>query len=469
MSNRYHRKMAILHKIEATYGTDAAPAAADALIASNVTFTPMEGEEVSRDLMLPYLGNQGVILAGIYARIEFDIEVAGAGAAGDVPKFGSILRICGLSETIAASTSVTYAIVEDDVEAGSLYFVSDKVQHVMLGCQANLSVSFAPKGIPKFRVTAMGLLGTITDIGSMPAVSQTGWTDPITVSKAATAMTLHGWSATAESLSVDLGNKVEARFLIGEENMLISDRSATGTAVVVAKSLATVNWFEIARTRARGGLSLVHGTTAGNIVEVASPTEEAFIDNLTVTNANITGYIRSTNYAEDGDGHPTAGFKFDKASGDLKTAGIVMSRNLVLKTGSFVYSGDLVAGSSVDIPFVNTGVRIGANDVWATSKRTLMATVQIIPTNGVGDSNGSLSGAVAEVFNGFAWLGDPIWDASTKPLLEHTWSRDPSGSLVDPPWASGTTQRVLMNIRIFTSAIAMVGPITINWKLYEVT
>jgi Phage tail tube protein len=274
MSSRYHRKMAILHKIETIYGTDAGPAAADALIASNVTFTPMEGEEVSRDLMLPYLGNQGVKLAGIYARIEFDIEAAGAGAAGDIPKYGSVLRICGMSETISAATSVTYAIVEDDVEAGSLYFVSDKVQHVMLGCRGNVSVSFTPKGIPKFRFTVLGLLGTITDIGAMPAVSKTGWTDPLIVSKAATVMSLHGWTATAESLSIDLGNKVEPRFLIGEENMLIADRGVTGTAVVTAKSLATINWFDIAQSRARGALSLVHGVAAGNIVEVASPTVE---------------------------------------------------------------------------------------------------------------------------------------------------------------------------------------------------
>ena len=146
MAIRHMRKLAILHKLETAYGTDVTPLAADALIASNVTFQPLEGQEVSRDLMLPYLGNQGVVLAGLYARLEFDVEIAGAGEAGTVPKYGSILRICGLSETVTVDTDVTYAIVEDDVESGSLYFVSDKVQHVMLGCRSNVSLTFTPKG-----------------------------------------------------------------------------------------------------------------------------------------------------------------------------------------------------------------------------------------------------------------------------------------------------------------------------------
>jgi hypothetical protein len=240
----------------------------------NVTFTPLEADEVTRDLMLPYLGSQGVILAGIYARLEFDIEIAGSGTAGTAPAYGSILRAAGLAETVEEDVSVEYSIVETAVESGSIYFVSDKVQHVMLGCQANVSLTFTPKGIPRFRFTVLGLLGTITDIVAMPAVSMVGWETPLTVSKANTTMSLHGWASVAESLTVDLGNTLTPRFLIGEEEILISNRQSTGTAVVVAGSLATVNWFDRAIERTRGGLALTHGTQAGNIVEIAAPAVE---------------------------------------------------------------------------------------------------------------------------------------------------------------------------------------------------
>lgn len=274
MAVRRWPRLAMLHKIETTYGEDAEPAAANAIIGSNVTFTPMEGQEVSRDLLLPYMGHQGVVLAAIYARVEFDIEIAGAGVVGNAPKWGSIARVAGMSETLVAGTSATYQIVEDAVESGSLYFIHDKVQHVLLGGQANIAPSWSPSAIPKFRVTYMGLLGTITDVGAMPAVSQAGWVTPVPVSKANTQMDLHGWSAIAESLSLDLGNTLTPRFLIGDEKVMISDRSSTGTAVVEAKALSEIDWFAKAMSRERGALTITHGTAAGNIVEVSAPAVE---------------------------------------------------------------------------------------------------------------------------------------------------------------------------------------------------
>jgi len=274
MGVRKHNKLAMLHKLETAYGEDAAPTAAEALLAANVTITPIEGQEVSRDLLLPYMGNQGIVLAGIYARVEFDLEVAGSGTAGEPPKIGSILRVAGMSETITAGQDVAYEIVEDTVESGSLYFISDKVRHVLLGGQANIAPSFAPSSIPRFRVTYLGLLGTITDVAAMPAVTNAGWTTPDTVSKANTTMSLHGWPSVAESLSVDLGNTLTPRFLIGDEKILISNRSSTGTAVVEARSLAEVDWFDRALKRTRGALTLTHGKTAGNIVELTAPAVE---------------------------------------------------------------------------------------------------------------------------------------------------------------------------------------------------
>lgn len=274
MAVRRWRKLAILNKVEAAYGTDSVPAAVNALVGKNVTFTPMDGEEVGRDLLLPYMGNQGVVLAGVYGRLEFDLELAGAGAAGTVPKCGSMLRAAGFAETVTAGTSVDYTIVEDAIESTSLYFISDKVQHKFTGGQANIALNWTAKAYPYFRVTYLGLLGAVSDIGAMPTVSLAGWTTPLVVSKAATTMTLHGWNAVAENVSIDLGNTLTPRFLIGDEKIMISERSSTGTAVVEARPLADINWFEIAKARTRGPLSIIHGTTPGNIVEVTAPAVE---------------------------------------------------------------------------------------------------------------------------------------------------------------------------------------------------
>jgi len=270
---RRFRKLAILHKIETTYGVSSAPIAANAIVGTNVTFTPMEGEEGSRDLLLPYLGNQGVVLAGLHAKLEFEVEMAGAGAAGSAPKYASLLRACGFAETLAVGVSASYSIVEDGVESSTLFFEIDGVRHIMLGSRGAMSLSVSPKGIPRYRFTLTGLLSTITD-EALTSVTMTGWKTPLVASSANTTMSLHGWSAIAESLSIDLGNVVTPRFLIGSESVIISDRKATGQAVVEAKSLATIDWFEIALDRTRGALSLVHGKTAGNIVEITAPAVE---------------------------------------------------------------------------------------------------------------------------------------------------------------------------------------------------
>lgn len=273
MPKRYWNKLAILHKIEATYAVSAAPVAGDALIGKNVSYTPLEAEEVERDLMLPYFGHQGIILTGEYGRLEFEIEMSGAGAAGDVPKYGSMLRIAGLAETVTAGVQVEYEIIETGLESGTLYFMMGGVRHVLLGGRANVTFQITPKNIPVFRFSYMGLLGTITD-AALPAVSRAGWTDPLVVSKANTVLTLHGWTAVAESLSIDLGNTVTPRFLIGDEGMEITGRKTTGTAVVEARLMAEIDWFARARARTRGALSLVHGTQAGNIVEITGPAVE---------------------------------------------------------------------------------------------------------------------------------------------------------------------------------------------------
>lgn len=75
---RLFRKLAVLSKIETGYGVAAVPTGAEAIIGKNVSYMPLEATEVSRDLILPHLGNQGIILTGKHAKLEMDVELAGS-------------------------------------------------------------------------------------------------------------------------------------------------------------------------------------------------------------------------------------------------------------------------------------------------------------------------------------------------------------------------------------------------------
>jgi len=264
---RYKRKLAILAEIETTYLTDAVPTAADCIKASNVTFTPSTGEEIQLDYVIPSLGHQGAELTGTYAELTFDVDVTGSGTAGTAPPYGKLHRACGFSETVTAGTDTVYEPIDDDFEAASLYFLWDKVRHILLGARGTFSMAATAKQIPRWRYTLRGLLGTITD-QSNPSLDYSGFVRALPVSKANTTLSLFGISPPSASLSLDVGNDVQVAHKIGEEFVEIVGRKATGAAVLDAKTVATKAWFAIAAARTRGALDFVHGTAAGNIVQI---------------------------------------------------------------------------------------------------------------------------------------------------------------------------------------------------------
>lgn len=270
MAIRRWKKLACLAKIEDTYGTDAVPTgAANFIQLSDITFTPMAGEEEQRNLLQPHLGHQGVYLTGEYGQLQFSVEMAGSGTAGLAPAWAPLVRASGFKEVITEDTSADYTPVDEATDAVSMYIVPDGVRHIFLGGRGDLSMSFVPKRIPRFTFTMKGLLGEITD-QPMPVVTKTMWKKALVVSKANTTLSLHGWTAIAESLNIAVGNQVTPEHLIGDESIQITDRVGTGTCVVRATSLATKNWFAIADAETLGGLALQHGSAAGNTIKLSA-------------------------------------------------------------------------------------------------------------------------------------------------------------------------------------------------------
>ena len=275
MAARKMQKLALLAKIETTYGTDATPTgAANAMLVKNVTITPLEGEEIQRDLVMPYFGSLGVILAGTYGKIDFEVELAGSGTAGTAPFWGVLARACAMSETVVAATSVTYAPVSAGQESATIWWNLDGTRHVLLGARGTFSLSMDAQKIPTLKFTLTGLLGTVTDV-ALPATTLPTPPQPLPPSKTNTpTFSLHSYSAVVEAFSIDLGNKVEPRLLIGSESIEHGARAFTGSATVQADQVAGVDWMSKATARTRAALAVTHGLTAGNIIQIAAPAVE---------------------------------------------------------------------------------------------------------------------------------------------------------------------------------------------------
>ena len=266
------RKKTILAKIEPTYGTDSVPTgAANAILVRNLDLTPQETDYADRDLIRSYFGNSEQLAGASRGMLSFEVEMAGAGAAGTAPAYGPLLRACAMSETVSLGVNVTYAPISSALEAVSMYFYVDGVLHKFLGNRGNVSLGWSIKNVPVFRFSFTGIYVAVADAAA-PTPTYTGFIKPLAVSNInTTPFTLHSYSAVASDITMDVGNQVVHRSLIGgSESVLITDRKATGSATIEMTTVAAKDWFAICKAATIGGIDITQGITAGNKVQLTS-------------------------------------------------------------------------------------------------------------------------------------------------------------------------------------------------------
>ena len=265
------RKRTILAKTEITYGTDPTPTGtANAILVRNLSITPLNSENVSRDLVRPYLGASEQLIASKYVGCEFEVEMAGSGTAGTAPAYGPLLLACGFAETVVAVTSVTYAPVSASFKSATIYYNVDGVLHKITGARGNVELMINASQIPVYKFTFTGLYNAPTDTAA-PSVTYTSFQTPLAANSTnTTGFSLFSYSAALESLSLNMGNAVTYRSLVGAEDVLMTDRQVSGSVVFEAPNIAQKDFFSIALASALGALDITHGTTAGNKVQVVS-------------------------------------------------------------------------------------------------------------------------------------------------------------------------------------------------------
>lgn len=286
----YWKSKTLLIKTEVTYGVDPVPTAgANGILVTNVSFAPMEGEEVDRNLERATFGGSPKIPVGLYSTLTFDVELVGSGTAGTAPAWGPLVRACGVAETVTAGTKVEYSPITDNPESCAIYFAIDTVRHVLLGTRGTFVLTVNALGIPVLRFTFTGLFSLPTTQAKVTPVL-TAFQKPQVATKANTpTFTIGGTAMILRSLELNLANQVERRFLIGYEGIHIVDRAETLRATVEAVALATYNPFAIAQNQTLQALQLVHGTAAGKI---------ATLDIASAQQGRLTGYDNQQNIVE---------------------------------------------------------------------------------------------------------------------------------------------------------------------------
>lgn len=267
------RNAALLLKPEGVYGTDSVPTgAANAILLKDLDWSPQEAKTVSRDVLRPFLGNSEVLPGTLFVKASFSVELAGSGAAGTAPAWGPILRICGWSQTVTAGVSVVYQMVSSNFESGTVYFHIDGVLHKATGVMCDSSIEFAEGGIPTIKFSLTGLYNVVVD-AALPAAGLAAFQKPLPVNTTNTpTFTLHGVPSVLEKLSINQANAIVHRALPGApEKVLITDRKPAGSVTIEAAKVATKDWWTVMKNAATGPMQIVHGVTAGNIIQVDAP------------------------------------------------------------------------------------------------------------------------------------------------------------------------------------------------------
>lgn len=283
---RYIRNTAILAKLESTYGVDSTPTeGANAMLVSNVSLNPLNAQNVSRDLIRPYMGGSEQLVGTAFVEMSFDVELQASGTAGTAPAWGPLMEACGFAATSTALTRNNYYPETPADGSVSIYYFLDGVKHVALGCRGTFSLKMGVGERPVLSFRMLGIDGGIT-AASPSALTLTGFktpsviTDPNTgdltfgctfnVDTSAPALT-SGTAYTSRGLSIDLGNAVAHTPLLGGESIDTSNREVTGHVDLDLTAAQEVTFMTAVKANTTQSIGLIHGTTAGYKVVVFMP------------------------------------------------------------------------------------------------------------------------------------------------------------------------------------------------------
>jgi len=284
--SRYVRNTVILAKVEATYGTDAAPAgASDAILVSDFSITPLDAQNIDRNIVRGYFGASEQLVGAANVKCSFSVELAGSGTAGTAPQWGRLLTACAGAEASAltARNRCEYTPVSTALKSVSIYYYDDGVLHKLLGAMGDMKVGLKIGERPMLSFDFVGLDGGIS-AATPSGTSYAAFKTPVPVTKANTAMDVKlgvTWAAAtgfaagtaypSTGLELAWNNKVSHVKLLSSERIDITDRAISGSVTLDLTPAQEVSLMATVKANSTQALGFTLGSTAGNILEVYAP------------------------------------------------------------------------------------------------------------------------------------------------------------------------------------------------------
>lgn len=262
------RNRLALVKTEGTYGTSSSPAATDALLFTELDVEPLSMELIERETIQAYMGNRPSIVGQRSTPVKATVEMAGSGTAGTAPRWGPLLMACGLSETIVASTSVTYAPVSSSHSSYTMdYYADNGSRQAIAGIRGTAEFSLSTGEVPTIAFDQMGIYAAPGAL-SRPTETYSNQAAPVAVnSDNTTSVSVHGFSACMSQFSLSLGVEMVFEQKAGcTKQVRLTNRKPSGSLTIELPAFATKDFISTASAQTTGAISWVHSGGAGNII-----------------------------------------------------------------------------------------------------------------------------------------------------------------------------------------------------------
>lgn len=270
----YTRKSLLTVAPEGTYGTAASSGYVPLEVIRDPDVAPLVANRAARETVRPWWGADRKKLIDKQVTLNFDVYLAGSGAAGTAPAYGELLRACGFGETIVAATSATYALAADGsaLIGTTLRWYADGILHQVRGARGTVSFNLTTQEYPRlnFAMTGIYTQPTETAIPSTTYSSFTNQAAPLEVGATQTpTVSINSVSRCMSEFELSIANEVNYENYAGcTERIAISGREPEGRIQVESTMLTGAgnqNVYALATGTTLVPITWTHGTVAGSI------------------------------------------------------------------------------------------------------------------------------------------------------------------------------------------------------------
>lgn len=293
MASNFRRRL-LLAKLENTYAA-AAPTfvATDAHLVTNLDVTPLDGEIIDLEYVLPSLGNRQKITGQRLFRLSFGHYLTVSNALGTAPKWAKFLVSSNFAQTGTAATDVILKPATKPGANNSSIAFSVNVDgrlHIGRGGRSNATFVLEAGQPPRIDFEYICLFDTPSDVAQL-APDLTGYDpDPVIVnSQNTTGVTIATDSTPLalcmESFNLNMNNVMPARQLAGcTEQVMLTGREPNGEMVVEAPMLAAYNGFVESIDQTPREIKFTHKGSSTQVIEFKMP--NVCVENPTYTESD---------------------------------------------------------------------------------------------------------------------------------------------------------------------------------------